>query len=259
MERGEKMGRLENKIAIVTGATSGIGEASAIMFAKEGAKVVAVGRNKSKGAEVIQKITDAGGEAVFTPCNLRNIEDIPSVKAAALSAFGRIDILMNSAGVLVHKPFLDQTMQDLNVIFETNFRAYVVLMQAVIPHMVEQGQGAIVNVASISAVWPELNSYFYGAMKAGVTNLSRNVAKEFSRQGIRVNCILPGPINTNMTPDFIKNSPEAQQALIDDVGMLGRLGEPADIAHAAVYLASDEASFVTGVNLTVDGGVCISN
>lgn len=253
------MGRLENKIAIATGAASGIGEASAIKFAQEGAKVVAVDRDKSKGAEVVRKITDNGGEAVFIPCDLRHIDEIPSIKEAALSAFGRIDILMNAAGVLVHKPFLEQSMDDLDLLFETNFRAYVLLMQAVIPCMVEQGKGAIVNVASVSAVWPELNSYFYGAMKAAVTNLSRNVAKEFARKGIRINCILPGPINTNMTPDFIKNSQEAQQALIDEVGMLGRLGEPEDIAQAAVYLASDEASFVTGVNLVVDGGVCISN
>lgn len=253
------MVRLENKIAIVTGATSGIGQAAAVMFAQEGAKVVAVGRDESKGAEVIKKIADIGGEAIFQPCDLRHIDEIPSIKEKAISTFGRIDILLNSAGVLVHKPFLEQNMDDLNLIFETNFRAYVLLMQTVIPCMVEQGKGAIVNVASVSAVWPELNSYFYGAMKAAVTNLSRNVAKEFACKGIRINCILPGPINTNMTPDFIKNSKEAQQALIDEVGMLGRLGEPEDIAQAAVYLASDEASFVTGVNLIVDGGVCISN
>lgn len=253
------MDRLKDKVAIVTGATSGIGEAVSIMFANEGAKVVTVGRNESKGNEVVSKITGNGGDAMFLKCDLRNVEEMPSIKVEALKKYGRIDILINAAGVLVHKPFLEQTMDDLNLIFETNFRPYVVLMQSIIPTMVEQGKGAIVNVASISAIWPELNSYFYGAMKAGVTNLSRNVAKEFSRKGVRINCILPGPINTNMTPDFIKNSQEAQQALIEEVGMLNRLGEPEDIAHAAVYLASDEASFVTGVNLTVDGGVCISN
>jgi NAD(P)-dependent dehydrogenase (short-subunit alcohol dehydrogenase family) len=253
------MGRLDNKIGVVTGATSGIGEAVAIMYAKEGAKVVAVGRNESKGTELVNKIAGNGGEAIFVKCDLRNIEDIPVIKDEAMKRFGRIDILFNAAGVLVHKPFLEQTMDDLNLIFETNFRAYVLTMQTIIPVMVEQGKGTIVNVASISSVWPELNSYFYGAMKAGITNLSRNAAKEFSRKGIRINCILPGPINTNMTPDFIKNSKEAQQALIDEVGMLGRLGEPEDIAYAAVYLGSDESSFVTGINLVVDGGVCISN
>jgi len=253
------MGRLDNKIAIVTGATSGIGEAVALMYAKEGAKVAAVGRNESKGNEVVKNIIDNGGEAIFIKCDLRNINEIPSIKDVTIKRFDRIDILFNAAGVLVHKPFLEQNMDDLNLIFETNFRAYVLTMQTVIPIMVEQGKGTIINVASISSVWPEVNSYFYGAMKAGITNLSRNVAKEFSRKGIRINCILPGPINTNMTPDFIKNSKEAQQALIDEVGMLGRLGEPEDIAYAAVYLGSDESSFVTGIDLIVDGGVCISN
>jgi NAD(P)-dependent dehydrogenase (short-subunit alcohol dehydrogenase family) len=253
------MGRLDNKIAVVTGATSGIGEAVALMYAKEGAKVAAVGRNESKGNEVVKKISGSGGEAIFIKCNLRNISEIPKIKDVTIKKFGRIDILFNAAGVLVHKPFMEQNMDDLNLIFETNFRAYVLTMQTIIPVMVEQGKGTIINVASISSVWPEVNSYFYGAMKAGITNLSRNVAKEFSRKGVRINCILPGPINTNMTPDFIKNSKEAQQALIDEVGMLGRLGEPEDIAYAAVYLGSDESSFVTGINLIVDGGVCISN
>jgi NAD(P)-dependent dehydrogenase (short-subunit alcohol dehydrogenase family) len=253
------MGRLENKIAIVTGAASGIGQEVATRFAKEGAKVVAVDINELKGNEVIKKINDNNGEAIFLKCNLRNVKEVPAVIEKAVAKFGRIDILFNAAGVLVWKPFLEQTMDDLNLIFETNFRAYVLLMQSAIPVMVKQGKGAIVNVASVSAVWPELDAYFYGAMKAAVANLSRNVAKEFSRKGIRVNCILPGPIQTNMTPEFIKNNKEEQQKLIDKVGMLNRLGYPEDIANAAVYLGSDESSFVTGINLVVDGGVCISN
>ena len=182
-----------------------------------------------------------------------------NLKNAAYEKYGRVDILFNCAGVLVHKPFLEQNDEDFELITQTNCRAYIWTMQAFIPEMVKAGRGNIINVASISSVWPEVNAYFYGAMKAAVTNLSRNVAKEFARKGIRVNCILPGPINTNMTPDWVKNSKEAQQGMIDTVCMVGRLGEPEDIAYGAVYLGSDESSFVTGQNLVIDGGVTISN
>lgn len=253
------MGRLENKTAVITGATSGIGEAVALMYVKEGAKVILVGRNEEKGSKLVSDIEAMGGEGTFVRCDLRNYEDILKLKEAADAKFDKVDILFNSAGVLVHKPFLEQNMDDFDLIMETNYRAYVWTMQTFIPDMVKAGGGSIINVASISAIWPELNSYFYGAMKAAVTNISRNVAKEFARQGIRINCILPGPINTGMTPEAIKNSKEAQQQMIDTVCMLGRLGEPDDIAYPAVYLGSDESSFVTGTNIVVDGGVCISN
>ena len=253
------MGRLENKVAVVTGATSGIGEAVALMYVKEGAKVVAAGRNQEKGDALVAKIKEMGGEGIFVSCDLRKKESIEELKNAAYAKFDHVDILFNAAGVLVHKPFLEQNDEDFDFIMETNYRAYVWTMQAFLPEMEKAGKGNIINVASISSIWPELNAYFYGAMKAAVTNLSRNVAKEFARKGIRINCILPGPINTNMTPADIKNSKEAQQAMIDSVCMLGRLGEPDDIAYGAVYLGSDESSFVTGTNLVIDGGVCISN
>lgn len=253
------MNRMQNKIAVVTGATSGIGEAVAVMYAKEGASVVVVGRNEAKGSEVVEKIRSDGGDAIFVRCDVTKKEDIENLKKAAYDKYGRVDVLFNSAGVLVHKPFLEQNDEDFELITQTNCRAYIWTMQAFIPEMVKEGHGNIINVASISSVWPEVNAYFYGAMKAAVTNLSRNVAKEFARKGIRVNCILPGPINTNMTPDWVKNSKEAQQGMIDTVCMVGRLGEPEDIAYGAVYLGSDESSFVTGQNLVIDGGVTISN
>lgn len=253
------MGRLENKIAVITGATSGIGEAVALMYVKEGARVVVTGRNQAKGDALMAKIKELGGEGIFVACDLRKKDSIEKLKNAAYAKFDHVDILFNSAGVLVHKPFLEQNDEDFDLILETNYRAYVWTMQAFLPEMEKAGKGNIINVASISSIWPELNAYFYGAMKAAVTNISRNIAKEFARKGIRINCILPGPINTNMTPDNIKNSKEAQQAMIDSVCMLGRLGEPDDIAYGAVYLGSDESSFVTGTNLVIDGGVCISN
>ena len=253
------MNRLQDKVAVVTGATSGIGEAVAVMYAKEGASVVLVGRNSKKGEATAAKIREDGGDAVFVRCDVTKKEDILNLKDAAYEKYGRVDILFNCAGVLVHKPFLEQDDADFELITQTNCRAYIWTMQAFIPEMVKAGHGNIINVASISSVWPEVNAYFYGAMKAAVTNLSRNVAKEFARKGIRVNCILPGPINTNMTPDWVKNSKEAQQGMIDTVCMVGRLGEPEDIAYGAVYLGSDESSFVTGQNLVIDGGVTISN
>lgn len=253
------MGRLDNKIAVITGATSGIGQAVALMYVKEGAQIVAVGRNQEKGTQLIDEIRGMGGKGIFVQADLRKKESIEAVKEAAYQEYGHVDILFNSAGVLVHKPFLEQNDEDFNLILETNYRAYVWMMQAFLPEMVKEGKGNIINVASISAKWPELNSYFYGAMKAAVANLSMNVAKEFAPKGIRVNCILPGPINTGMTPDSVRNNPEIQKEMAENTCIIGRLGEPEDIAYGAVYLGSDESSFVTGINLTIDGGVCLSS
>ena len=250
------MGKLEGKRAVVTGGTSGIGAATAIMFAKEGAKVVFTGRSEEKGAKVLQQIRDAGFDASFTPCDMRKKEDVARLHEFALQELGGVDVLMNNAGVLVHKPFLEHDDDDFDLIVQTNFRAYVWNMQNFIPDMVAAGGGSIINVASISAIWPESNAYFYGAMKAAVAKLTTDVAREFARQGVRINCICPGPIRTPLAPS---DAPEFEQALIDGIDRLGRLGEPEDIAYAAVYLASDESSFMTGQKIVLDGGVTISN
>ena len=253
------MGRLDNKKAVITGGTSGIGEATAIMFAKEGAEVVLTGRNEEKGNAIAQKIVDAGGKGWFYAADLTNKENIGKLYDFAVEQMGSVNVLMNNAGVLVHKPFLEQDDDDLEKIFTTNFRPYVWNMQQYIPGMVEAGGGSIINVASISSFWPEVNAYFYGAMKAAVSNLTMNVGKEFARQGVRVNGILPGPVMTGLTPKVIQESKEAQQGMIDSVCMLGRLGVPDDIAYGAVYLASDESSWMTAHDLVIDGGVHVSN
>ncbi len=253
------MGRLENKIAVITGATSGIGAAVAEMFAKEGAKVVATGRNVERGNKVVDNIKAAGGEAIFVQGDLREKDTVAKLQKGTYDAFGKPNVLFNSSGVLRSKPFLEQTDQDLVDIVEINFRSYMWTMQAFIPDMIELGGGSIINVASISSVWPELNSYYYGAMKAGVTNISRNVAKEFAPKGVRVNCILPGPVLTNMTPKEITDNDENMKALVDSNCLLGRIVYPDDIAYGAVYLASDESAMMTGSSITIDAGTCLSN
>ena len=253
------MGRLDNKKAVITGGTSGIGEATAIMFAKEGAEVVLTGRNQEKGDAIAKKINDAGGKAWFFAADLRDKESIDKLFDFAIEKMGSVNVLMNNAGVLVHKPFLEHNDEDLDKIFTTNFRPYIWNMQKFIPNMIENGGGSIINVASISSFWPEVNAYFYGSMKAAVSNLTMNVAKEFARKGIRVNGILPGPVTTGLTPKEILESKELQQGMIDTVCMLGRLGVPDDIAYGAVYLASDESAWMTAHDLVIDGGVHISN
>ncbi|MDR1796303.1 MAG: SDR family oxidoreductase [Clostridiales Family XIII bacterium] len=253
------MGRLEGKIAIVTGAGNGIGQATAIRFAKEGAKVVATTRNPEHGQATLKAIKDAGGEGIFVQADIRNKDEIKAVYAKALEAYGELDITVNCAGVLVHKPFLEHTDEDFNLILETNYRAYVWSMQEAIPIFLKQGRGgSIVNIASISVMVPELFSYFYGGCKAALNKLSIDVAKEFAPKQIRINVVCPGPVNTGMTPAEVKNSPEQQKFMTENVAIIGRLGEPDDIANLCLFLASDEASWITGSTYVADGGTSLA-
>jgi NAD(P)-dependent dehydrogenase (short-subunit alcohol dehydrogenase family) len=256
--RGVKnMGRLEGKVALVTGAGSGIGQATAIRFAQEGARVVLSTRTAAHGEETLKTIKANGGTAIFVQSNGRKKDEVVSLVQKTQQEWGRLDILVNAAGVLVHKPFLEHTDEDFDLVCETNFRSYVWAMQTVIPLMKEQGGGSIVNVASISTIRPEVNSYFYGAFKAAINNLSINVAKVFAKDQIRVKVVCPGPVLTNMTPSGLED-PEAMKAFVEDWNPIGRIGEPDDIANVILLLASDEAAWITGSSYKVDGGACLA-
>ena len=250
------MGRLDGKIAVVTGTGSGIGRAVAVMFAKEGAKVVCANRTESDGNETLAKIKEVGGEGIYVKTDVQKKDNIKNLLTKTLEAYGDVTTLFNCAGVLVHAPFLEHTDEDLTKVFETNFRGYYWMMQEFLPTLVKNGHSSITNVASISVYKPETDSYVYGAMKAGINKMTRDMIREFSPQGVRLNVICPGPVQTNLTPEWIRNSPEAQAEICRTVCPIGRLGEPDDIAYAAVWLASDEADWVTGSTIVIDGGGC---
>ena len=250
------MGRMDGKIAVVTGAGSGIGRAIAVMFAKEGAKVTCANRNEADGNETLAMIKNAGGEGIYVKTDVRNKENIKNLLTKTLDAFGDVTTLVNNAGILVHAPFMEHTDDDLVKVFETNFRGYYWAMQEFLPTLVKNGHASITNIASISVFKPETDAYLYGAMKAGINKMTRDLIREFSPQGVRLNVICPGPVQTNLTPEWVRNSPEVQAEICKAVCPVGRLGEPDDIAYAAVWLASDEADWVTGSTIVVDGGAC---
>jgi NAD(P)-dependent dehydrogenase (short-subunit alcohol dehydrogenase family) len=241
--------KLQNKVAIVTGSTSGIGEAIAVLFAAEGAKVAVSGRNLERGSRVKQKILNAGGTAAFIPMEARKTETITALIDKTIAEFGKVDILVNNAGTILIKPFLDITLEDWDFLLETDARSYFYAMQQVIPHMIKNGGGVILNVASLASIKPSVNYSLYNFVKAGLNIMTKSLALEFAQHHIRLNVLCPGTI---MTP-MIEGSPLNEKRLQSIP--LGRFGKSEDVAYAALYLCSDESSFVTGASLVVDGGV----
>lgn len=248
------MGRMDGKIAFVTGAASGIGRGIAQMFAKEGAKVVFADFDEKGGAEAVAEAVAAGGEAVFCKCDVTKKEDLQNGLKFTLDTYGDITTLVNSAGVLVHAPFLEHTDADFDKLTAINFRGYYWAMQEFMPALVKNGNASVLNIASISVMKPETDAYLYGAYKAAVNIMTKNLTREFSAKGVRLNVVCPGPVTTNLTPKEVLESPEIQAEMCKTVCSVGRLGKPEDIAYAATWLCSDEGSWVTGSTIVVDGG-----
>lgn len=241
--------RLENKVAIITGGTAGIGRACAITFAKEGAKVVVAGRNAAKGEAVVEEIKAAGGVAIFVATDMKKEEDMDNLLNATIKAFGRIDILYNNAGIAYSAPLAQYDQLKWDEIMLVNLRSPYLLCKKAMPYLVES-KGNILNTSSISGLKAQHNGYAYNASKTALIRITEILALEFAPLGVRANSICPGVTETEILGTV---APEQMVQLKMAIPM-GRLGQPEEIAAASVFMVSDEASYMTGQSIAIDGG-----
>lgn len=241
--------RLQGKTALVTGATSGIGEVIAEAFAREGAQVGVVGRNEQRGKQVAERIRAAGGSATFLAADLTSKTDIDHLVKQADETFGLVDILVNNAGIYPLGPTAQVDEATFDAVINTNLKGPFFLSAALLPRMAKRGSGKVINITTGAALLGLAGAALYGASKAALTLLTKSWAAEFAARGVNVNAIAPGPVATPGTT--------AQGTVIDQLASVipaHRVEQPSELVGAAVYLASDEASYVDGVTLPVDGG-----
>ncbi|NBB70640.1 MAG: 7-alpha-hydroxysteroid dehydrogenase [Alphaproteobacteria bacterium] len=242
--------KLDGQTALVTGAGAGIGRAIAEMFAGAGAAVVVSDLQRETADRVATAITEAGGRAVGTACNVTDEADLEAAVRTAVDAFGGLTILVNNAGGGGPKPF-DMPMADFHRAYEINVFAPFRLTQLAVPHMENADGGAVLNISSMSAENKNRRMASYGSSKAAISHLTRNIAFDLGPKGIRVNAIAPGAIRTEALAKVL--TPDVEAAMLKHTP-LERLGEPADIAHAALFLCAPAASWISGQILTVSGG-----
>ncbi|MFA4935731.1 MAG: 3-oxoacyl-ACP reductase FabG [Candidatus Methanoperedens sp.] len=245
--------RLENKVVIITGAGSGIGKETALLFAREGAKVVVADFNEKGGEETIADIKKNGGEAFFAKLDVTNREQAKQMVKLTLEKYGKIDVLINNAGIVQDAFLSKMTEEQWDKVINVNLKGVFNCSQAVVEVMMNQGNGVIINTSSIVGLNGNVGQVNYAATKAGLIGMTKTLAKELGKKGIRVNAVAPGFIATPMT----SNVPEKILEMMKEKTPLRRLGEPKDVAYAYLYLASDEANFVNGAVLCVDGGLII--
>lgn len=249
--------KFQNQVAIITGSTKGIGKATALLMAAEGAKVVIVGTTEEAGNAVVEEIKAAGGEAFFQKTNVTSAADLDALVSAALDQYGKIDILVNNAGVGGSLANMDQiTDEEWDKVLATNLTAPFQIMKRVIPIMEKAGGGKIVNVASMASTAAGRGGIAYTTAKHGVLGLTRQVSLDHGHAGIRVNAVLPGPIDTQMIARVLA-MPQHPLNMKIKMSPAGRPGQPEEVAKAILFLASEDSSFIQGAALAVDGGYTI--
>jgi NAD(P)-dependent dehydrogenase (short-subunit alcohol dehydrogenase family) len=247
--------KLLGKVAIVTGATHGIGLATARLFASEGAATVLAGRSRRDGDAAAKSILDEGGRALFVETDVSSSRDVSALVAATLAEFGGIDILVNNAGIEIGKPLLETTEEEWDRLLAVNLKGHFLCATAVVPSMRARGGGSIVNTSSVLAVSTMHGCGAYSTSKAGILGLTRSMAFEWAPLGIRVNGVLPGSTDTDMMWFGIpEDELEDRRQAEEDVLPLGRVGRPDEIAQATLWFCTEAASFATGSLLVVDGG-----
>lgn len=247
------MMRLENKVAIITGGGTGIGKETALQFAKQGAKVVITDINKEAAINTAQEIQAMGAEAIFVQHNVSSEEDWKMVVSETISHFKKIDVLFNNAGIYIIKPLTAIEVDEWNRLMSINVTGVFLGMKHVIPVMVEQKSGSIINASSIAGLFGAPGHALYGASKGAVRIMTKDAAIEYAGKGVRVNSIHPGFIETAMT-DYASEATGRTTEELNNAYPLGRMGTTEEVAHTVVFLASDESSFTTGTEFVIDGG-----
>jgi 3-oxoacyl-[acyl-carrier protein] reductase len=254
--------RLEHKVAVITGSAAGIGRETALTFAREGARIVVCDMVEEKGQAVAEEIRTAGGDAIFVKVNVVDRASTDALAQAALQRFGRIDILINNAGITRDAILVKSkdgevsgmmSEADFDAVIAVNLKGVFNCTQSCVPAMLRQGSGVILSASSISGVYGNFGQTNYSASKAGVIAMTKVWARELAPRGIRCNAVAPGFILTDMT---LKMPEKVVQGMVEKTPVR-RAGQPADIANAYLFLASDEASFINGAVLMVDGGLTI--
>ena len=245
---------LNNKVAIITGASQGIGRTIALVFAKSSAIVICIARSESKIKELCLEITDQGGQASPIACDVGDGDAFANAIKSVTNEYGKLDILINNAGITRDALLMRMNDTQWDEVLNTNLKGAFYGMKSAIRPMMKNKYGRIINITSIVGLTGNPGQANYAASKAGLIGMTQSIAKEVGTRGITVNCIAPGWIDTEMTVDLPEDS---KKDLLDRIP-IGKIGKPEDIAHAAVFLASDEASYITGQTITVDGGRVIN-